>query len=783
MDHFRAPDGSFRFPYSLFPVLESGNSDPLSVSERIVALLDAAPPPHALASLIDQAATLAIPESEELSSGHAADIIHALQWAVSALRFADTWCELPVPVIAAAIDLLESGAKSSSSYAGHCAVALAASPRISAKQNPSLLKTGIEKNVYAAYYIAGQQARPRSKALKRYELGSLNNDSSCLYALSLACFYGLDRAKDTASALNLLKKATKAYFEARPQHLNAVEFDFDPYMISAASLYVLGKILLGEGGEGADGLNIPLLTPELLAEFNLELDVHTGFSLVTTAARMDYSPALARVGYAYSFGVHVETDYPRALHYLSLVAVQELHSLERGTLCETKGAACAQLAKWFLCGAPPYIDRDVRQAFHFAEAGVQLGNSMALFALGYFYETGTIVPRSLERAHSIYTQSAADGCEAARKRLQSVDEEANNSTNSLARSVSTASSDYSRTSSADSSTDISTRGLPKLDTACAKLPYPVLSPIDRDGVEKRGVFLPYPDSDEEDETTPIPETISLPTHPIPTQIPTQEMPEIPSTSAPQIPPAPSVPSVQSAIPAPATAPAIAPATTPAIAPATPNLKPGFPLKYPVSPEPTLPNLNSNPHPQLQPNAFLPPWIHSNTASVSSIDSPSIESTHSVPTPQSSSPVPSVFASAPSLQPPTLLSEFKTPSPASSPSLSSASSHGSQSGSHARSHSQFSVKSHSPSHSIDIGKARSASPLRKMFNSPSAQERSNRSRAERRSFTMQALQDLQSVPKVPVCPINEERQPGVAYTFEEMGVKTVSEQKRKNCVVQ
>lgn len=80
------------------------------------------------------------------------------------------------------------------------------------------------------------------------------------------------------------------------------------------------------------------------------------------------------------------------------------------------------------------------------------------------------------------------------------------------------------------------------------------------------------------------------------------------------------------------------------------------------------------------------------------------------------------------------------------------------------------------------KKRSQSPLRRIFGS-TPEQRAAVSRADRRSFTDVHFAELSNIPKVPIQPIKEERQPGVAYTFEEMGVKPVTSDKSDRCLIQ
>lgn len=897
MDHFRAADGSFSFPDALFPVVRGPPPVPRTVGERLRAVLDAAPPARMLPAL------LAADGGEPLAT--------ALSWAQTALRVADTWCDVPTPLLEAAIGLLRHGARAETAQGAQCALALAASPRVEKKRE--LLRHAAAHGAYRAWFVAGVGA-PRAKALKRYERGARHGDAACLYALALASLYGLGREQNLVEAVRLLEQSALSADEAAP-----------------SAPFVLGKILLGEGGGAcADGLNVPNADA-------LPIDAARGLELVVRSAALGYAPALVRVGYAYNYG-ELPFDCAHALRYLALAAAQEVYALVRGTQPETQGAACVQIAKWFLCGCEPLLPTNEQWAFYFAEAGVQLGNATALFALGYFYETGTIVDKNLGRAANMYAQSAADGCDAARRRLEQAQfKDASESSSSEdvaaahpandARQASGPASGQTPTSTAKRAAFAAVPNVPP-DTGAlanslnARLPYPSLSPVEpaQHPGQGRLPFLPYPDVDEvmssgaeELDSLPYPATAASLPYPV---SPVKEagdelMDGLYSGDSTNM----SVASVNSAgsstpntqaslgVPAgPYTGPPPLQGRTEAGKPPTAamaQLSAGssrtaaaYPVDSPTGPylgQPSGPyegpsvsytgqqplgplagpangpsNGPSNepssgqstfsggipPPAATAPGATVPAAVaasaapftslpNGSTASVSSIATNGSSafralprhahsSSRSLPRPPypiddsdaSASSSPSIRSVAPNLSamavpalgptavpplgplsgtenapegvlaptPKSTPHSFSTDTPASAFGAATSTT-SSAPGSPPKPHSLKSVSSggsgrtrHSPAHSIDLGKARSASPLRKIFNVSTPQERADRSRAERRSFTQQALQDLQSAPKVPVHPISEQREPGVAYTFEEMGVKTYSSAKSNRCVI-
>ena len=944
MDHFKSTDGSFEFPDNLFPPIIGLPHVPETVTSRKLAILDAAPLPGTVSELLstDTRPTLAQIES-------------ALDWARNVLKFYDTWSTLPKPVLSMAIKLLQfyrhkfgkDKLKHTRKIAGLCAYSLATSSLIDNREKYDLLKQAAKLGVHRAWYhaalIASIKADPESKkkALSRYHKGANWGDSSCLYALALANLYGLmDIEQNVAEGLRLLEEGVKGCDQDSP---------FAPF--------VLGKILLDEGGaDSIDGLHIPNFERFDKSTF---YDSVRGLELMQLSANLGYTPALIRMGYAYNYG-EVPFDCTRALRYLSLVSAQEAYCLYRGLTPDTQGAGCVQVAKWFLCGYEDTVPKNVEWSCYFSHVGVQLGNSTALFALGYFYETGTYVKKDLQRAANMYTQSAMDGCEAAEKRLEQT-ELGQYATGSL---------------------DIKEQYTKQEGNS--NLPYPNLSPVSRtqstyfQATQKpiyaqealRSVpFLPYPDADLKDiegntsvssfDRLSIQDNDSSSRDESSGPKPKRDLP-YPSGSSPnaftsnestRALPYPVSPSKQSE-----TFDAMSPYASKDVS-LEPIEPPSGPYtgsngsvsslgsiasadaynsnqnstivgpytgvkSTPNTPATTFSNNSDTAYDSIKSvtdgsQAPTGPYVGSTSSinivpsglfTMNGVNCASVDDT-SLPPPvgpmsgSTNAPLGSSVGSA-SLsnqtdsdgekvqqRPPypddsesndeadnegtTLDSDIQTanvdsnnsslsatslheendsenitlqkrndsnpqfgkfaelnykPAPSSAPAPSTSSLHSKSlksgefpdlqpdtpspkdfmnrnykldlSGSHSPSKSLASSSSEASSISIrrsfkgrsryqssdstgdiiSLGKSRSSSPLRKIFSTSTAQERSDRSRAERRSFTQQALADLANAPKVHIQPINEERKPGVAYTFEEMGVQTYPSGKNDKCII-
>ncbi|BFZ60754.1 hypothetical protein YB2330_001806 [Saitoella coloradoensis] len=132
-------------------------------------------------------------------------------------------------------------------------------------------------------------------------------------------------------------------------------------------------------------------------------------SLIEQAAFLGYAPAQMRLGRAYEYGeLFCDFDPTVSMHYYALAA--------KGGFREADMA----LSKWFLAGAEGVMPPNEELAFKLAYRVAMEGNTMAEFAMGYFYEVGLSVKPDLVEAEKWYAKSAAKGNVDAQTRMKSI---------------------------------------------------------------------------------------------------------------------------------------------------------------------------------------------------------------------------------------------------------------------------------------------------------------------------------------------------------------------------
>ncbi|ODQ51357.1 hypothetical protein SAICODRAFT_9010 [Saitoella complicata NRRL Y-17804] len=132
-------------------------------------------------------------------------------------------------------------------------------------------------------------------------------------------------------------------------------------------------------------------------------------SLIEQAAFLGYAPAQMRLGRAYEYGeLSCDFDPAVSMHYYALAS--------KGGFREADMA----LSKWFLAGAEGAMAPNEELAFKLAYRVAMEGNTMAEFAMGYFYEVGISVKPDPMEAEKWYAKSAAKGNVDAETRMNSI---------------------------------------------------------------------------------------------------------------------------------------------------------------------------------------------------------------------------------------------------------------------------------------------------------------------------------------------------------------------------
>lgn len=168
--------------------------------------------------------------------------------------------------------------------------------------------------------------------------------------------------------------------------------------------YVFGLIQLGE----IKGVAPP----------NTTLPETSGIAAMERAAWLGFAPALVRTGMAWQGG---EKGYDSvvALRYFHIASRQQQYLRYKGDEnAGLGGNAEAEISKWMLCGSEGYFPANEEYAFYFAKLASDLGNSIAEFAVGYFYEVGIYIEQDIQAALIWYGIAASHDSVDAIERLK-----------------------------------------------------------------------------------------------------------------------------------------------------------------------------------------------------------------------------------------------------------------------------------------------------------------------------------------------------------------------------
>jgi len=880
MEHFVNAQNVFTFPEHLFPTTHTSQSSvnvlndlPLPGQRRATIL--ARTPSH---SQVD-----AIMQQPRSNTGSG-----IVDWCHQVLEFHDTWSPMPAEVVELVIKLLTVLANNGNNNAAYFLGTLSAL-RISPESIEELvdggsrrkyLRQALKNGVNGSWYRVAMNANERGdveQALSRFQRGADKKEAACLYTMGLAHLQGqFGFAQNVERGLNLIELSVKDA---------SSEFPRAPYL--------LGKIWIGEGGTGPNGLGIEGLDGHVTPN-----KVGSGIELISRSARLGFSPALLRMADAYlghqgeGGGGERGFDASVALRYLCLASCQDLYRRYRSLPPILGGKPEAQIVKWLLCGYDNVISKSEVWAYRFAEIGALDQDGAALFALAYFNEVGINTEQNQTKAKALYQLSADHGFSPALARLQQLQ----TGVPALRRSLTkrdhekrmhkhSAALMNGTLSATDAINDTSTLedmpttdkqpspppfpgSFPTRQNETSALPYPtspgLSRPVSPQKSPRRGRHsphrslggnspgssrsslhpsirsvseLPYPTDEGEQFSTPRVGGISPRTSPMSsvTSLPYPDSPEqrpdkfhtpppppstavahgdakLPTSSLTGPPLGASSTSIDSAPPVSklestkiSSAPSIQARQGPPITKPVAKLpieesqastmekfqrsQPVLPPQQPPLPPPVAPQSavsQSAPASRTESLNMKSRDTGSQSPELKPSDSKGSSSNRSEsPIPRTNSPRRRplsaqwisnmrIFSnngaersSSPAHSSTTSLDLDSSRSQASSPALTA----------HKSSSSQVTL----PQLSNLQQPVRSASPLRKMFGS-TPQQRAAAARADRRSFTEAALAELASAPKVPVQPINTNRVPGVAYTFEEMGVKTVANEKSDKCAI-
>ncbi|KND90899.1 Chitin synthase regulatory factor 4 [Tolypocladium ophioglossoides CBS 100239] len=229
-----------------------------------------------------------------------------------------------------------------------------------------------------------EQSNDMSKAKEHYYRGMSLKDSAALYRMGMMSLLGQHgETKDYPRGLERIQAAADGADEDAPQ-----------------GSYVYGMLV---------GRDLPDITiPDGLLAYNLE----TAKMYVEKAAYLGFAKAQLKVGQAYELcqlGCEFNPSY--SLHYYGLAAKQGLPEAALG------------VSRWFLFGYEGVFKKNEELAFRYAQEAAAAKLPTGEFAMGYYYEIGIHVNKSIPNARRWYQLAADHGNKDATGRLESLSQD------------------------------------------------------------------------------------------------------------------------------------------------------------------------------------------------------------------------------------------------------------------------------------------------------------------------------------------------------------------------
>lgn len=256
-----------------------------------------------------------------------------------------------------------------------------------------------KREAYAGYRRAAELGHPRSeyrlgmlfeqsndmsKAKEHYYKGMSLKDSAALYRMGMMSLLGQHgEIKDYPRGLERIEAAANSADEDAPQ-----------------GSYVYGMLV---------GRDLPdIAIPDGLLLYSLE----TAKMFVEKAAYLGFAKAQLKMGQAYELcqlGCNFNPSY--SIHYYGLAAKQGLPEAALG------------VSRWFIFGYEGVFKKNEELAFKYAREAAVAKLPTGMFALGYYYEIGIHVSKSIPDARKWYQQAADHGNKDAVGRLESLSQD------------------------------------------------------------------------------------------------------------------------------------------------------------------------------------------------------------------------------------------------------------------------------------------------------------------------------------------------------------------------
>jgi TPR repeat protein len=246
------------------------------------------------------------------------------------------------------------------------------------------------------------------KAFSLYLQGSKQNHAGCTYRAAVCYEVGAGTKRDKNHAMQFYRKAANL---GEPTAMYKVGIILLKGFLGQPKNPREGISWLKRASQSADQ-DHPHALHELAMAYEKEgvpsviPDPNYSRELYSQAAQYGYVPSQLKLGLAYENGfLNCPIDPRRSIAWYSKAA-------EQGDL-ESQFA----LSGWYLTGADGILQQNDTEAYLWARKAADRGYPKAEYAVGYYTETGTGVPRNIEEAKRWYRLAATQNYRRAKQRL------------------------------------------------------------------------------------------------------------------------------------------------------------------------------------------------------------------------------------------------------------------------------------------------------------------------------------------------------------------------------
>jgi hypothetical protein len=174
-----------------------------------------------------------------------------------------------------------------------------------------------------------------------------------------------------------------------------------------------------------------LLAEAMLSGASEIRDSARGFELLTSAARLDYLPAIRRLGLAYLQGESAKRNDDEALAWLAVAAQKKAGGIVTEAVRWLESAVeNDDLSRSALLGdiyaAGTLVEKNTAKAYEYYRRGALANYPNAMHGFAYFYHNGVHVEKDFQKAEEWYRQAAAQGYTPAMSSLGDLHDEKSN---------------------------------------------------------------------------------------------------------------------------------------------------------------------------------------------------------------------------------------------------------------------------------------------------------------------------------------------------------------------